>query len=110
MDNPYQEIDCVISQWVERHGFTLFTHIQGHAGTFRNVYLGSADECCQIWIDPPENGAVGIHAADVESRSDEPMRADWTALIPELSSALELAVGHVHTWFARQHRGVPPSP
>lgn len=95
----------MIAQWVERHGFALFTNNQGHVGTFRNVYLGSTGECCQIWIDPPENGAVGVHAADVESRNDEPMRADWTVPVPALASTLELAVGHVRTWFARQHHG-----
>lgn len=105
MDDPYKEIDGVILQWVEDHGLTLFTHTRGHAGIFRNVYLGSADECCQIWIDPPEDGIVGLHAADVESRNDEPMRADWTATVPELSSTLEHAVGHVRKWFARQHYG-----
>ena len=105
MDNPCQEIDGVITQRVERHGFTLFTRVQGHAGTLRNAYLGSIGEGCQIWIDPPENGTVGAHAADVEGRNDEPMRADWTASIPALASTFELAVGHVRTRFARQHHG-----
>ena len=102
MDNPYQEIDSVISQWVDKHDFSLFTSTQGHDGIFRTVYLSQANECCQIWIDPPECGIVGVHAADVESLNDEPMRADWAAPASTLASTLELAVAHVRSWFARQ--------
>jgi len=105
MDNPYQEIDSVIAQWVEKHGFSRFTNTQGHDATFRNVYLGHADECCQIWIDPPQDGIVGVHAADVESRNDEPMHADWVANASTLADTLELAVAHVHAWFTRQPYG-----
>ena len=105
MDNPYQEIDSVIAQWAEKHRFSLFTNIQGHDGTFRNVYLGHADECCQIWIDPPQDGIVDVHAADVESRNDEPMHADWIAHTSTLAGTLELAVAHVRAWFVRQPYG-----
>ena len=66
------------------------------------MYLSQANECCQIWIDPPEGGIVGVHAADVESLNDEPMRADWAAPASTLASTLELADTHVRSWFARQ--------
>ena len=102
MDNPYQEVDSVISKWVQKHDLSLFTSAQGRDGLFRTVYLSRADECCQIWIDPPEGGIVGVHAADVESLNDEPMRADWTAPTSTLASTLDLAVSHVRLWFARQ--------
>ncbi|MDR2013205.1 MAG: hypothetical protein LBQ20_09260 [Rhodanobacter sp.] len=101
MDNPYHEIDNVISQWVEKHKFTLFTGYQGRPEIFRSVYLGHVDECCQIWIDPPQDGIVGVHTADVESRNDEPMRMDWASPISMLSATLELAVDCVRTWFIR---------
>ncbi|GAB2524724.1 hypothetical protein [Lysobacter humi (ex Lee et al. 2017)] len=105
MASEYQEIDSVIAQWVERHSLALYTHVEGHAGTFRNVYLGSAQECAQIWIDPPKDGFVAVHAADVESRNDEPMRMDWHEPVVGLPSVLEQAVMHVHAWFARENHG-----
>jgi hypothetical protein len=105
MASEYQEIDGVIAEWVERHGLSLYTHIEGHAGSFRNVYLGSLQECAQIWIDPPKGGFVGVHAADVESRNDEPMRADWHQPVAELPLLLDHAIRHVHAWFARGDDG-----
>ncbi len=105
MDISYQQIDELIAQWVESHGFTLFTNIQGHVGNCRNVYLGHGEECCQIWIDPPKDGVVGVHAADVESRNDESMRMDWASPVSALTATLELAVDHVRTWFARRRHG-----
>ena len=102
MDDAYQEIDAVISQWVQKHDFSLFTSIHGQDRITRTVYLSHADECCQIWIDPPEGGMVGVHAADVESLNDEPLRANLAAPISTLASTLDLAVSHVRSWFARQ--------
>ena len=105
MDNPYQEIDSVISQWVEKHQFSLFTSTQGLDGIFRTVYVTQGDECCQIWIDPPKDGVVDVHAADVESLNDEPMRADWAAPTSTLADTLEHSVTHVRSWFVRQPAG-----
>ena len=101
LTNPYQQIDDTISQWAMRHGLVLITRHEGHDVGFRNVYLGSDDECCQIWIDAPHDGLVGVHTADVESRDDEPMNKDWVAPIQELCDTLDIAVVHVRKWFSR---------
>lgn len=56
---------------------------------------------CQIWIDPPESGKVGLHAADVETRNDEEMRQDWYVPVHDLEQALEEALAFVQQWIKR---------
>ena len=99
----YSSIDPIVDSWAGRHGLKLPTHDKrGAELTFRNVYTSSNEaECCQIWIDPPIDGMVGVHAASVESRDDEEMRQDWVVPVGELESALEIALAFARTWMAR---------
>lgn len=99
----YAQIDPTIVTWVEKHKFSLFTHLSGTEGPeCRAVYISSKDgECCQIWIDKPESGRVSLHAADIETRQDEEMRQDWRVPISDLEAALEDAITFVQKWFER---------
>lgn len=98
----YAQIDSIISDWVEKHGLTLFTHTSGSDDCFRCVYVSSQHgECCQIWIDPPDESSVFLHAAEIESFDDEKMRKDWVTSIPELGLALDNTLIYVHQWFNR---------
>ena len=107
MSQSYEPIDAIISEWTQRHDFTLFTHTAGFSDTFRCVYLSSSSgECCQICIDAPTETSVSVRAAEVESRGNEEMRANWVVPISELGHALENAIAHVHQWFARPTDGV----
>ena len=96
----YSSIDPVINAWVERHGFSLYTLYAGGPES-RNVYVSGNGECCQIWIDPPESGRVALHAADVETRSDEEMRQDWHVPVQDLEQTLEEALAFVQQWMRR---------
>ena len=100
----YSEIDQVISEWADKHGFSLFTkHENDSDSDFRAVYLSSEQgECCQIWIDEPKEGMVHIHAGDVETRQDEELKKEWCVPVKELAEALENAVNFVNTWFSRK--------
>jgi hypothetical protein len=99
----YAQIEPIIDAWVAKHKFSLFTRLEGVAGSdFRAVYLSSKHgECCQIWIDKPESGTVSVHAADIETRQDKEMRQDWCVPISELDVALDGAVTYVEKWFDR---------
>jgi len=100
----YSQIDPVISQWVENHGFTLFTHYENQPGIeFRAVYLSSQlGECCQILVDEPVSGKVCVHAGGVETFEDEELKMEWSVPVEELEGALENAVSFVKSWFERK--------
>jgi hypothetical protein len=100
----YSSIDPIINAWTQRHGFTLFTRNEAHEDSiYRAIYTSSPDgECCQIWIEPPKNGRVGLHVVAIEARDDEEMMKDWRVPILELGEALEHAVSFVKTWMARE--------
>ncbi len=100
----YSSLDPVIVAWARRHGLVLPTHDdRGAELDFRNTYASSNEaECCQIWIDPSEDGMVGVHAASVESRDDEEMRQDWCVAERDLESVLDTALSFVRTWMTRE--------
>jgi hypothetical protein len=100
----YSSLDPVIAAWARHHGLVLPTHDdRGAELDFRNAYTSNNEaECCQIWIDPPEDGMVGVHAASVESRDDEAMRQDWCVPERDLESALDTALSFVRTWMTRE--------
>lgn len=96
----YSSIDPVINAWVKRHGFSLYKRY-ADGPECRNVYVSGNDECCQIWIEPPESGKVALHAADVESRNDAEMLQDWRVPVHDLEHALEEALAFVRQWMKR---------
>jgi len=100
----YSSVDPVISAWAHRNSLKLPTHDdRGAELKFRNSYTSSHEaECCQIWIDPPQDGLVALHAATVESRDDEEVKQDWCVPVQELDAALEIALSFVRTWMTRQ--------
>lgn len=100
----YSSVDAVIWAWAHRHGLKLPTRDDhGVELNFRNTYTSSHEaECCQIWIDPPQNGLVVLHAATVESRDDEEVTKDWCVPVQELDAALEVALLFARTWMTRQ--------
>lgn len=100
----YSSLDPVIGAWARRHGLVLPTHDdRGAELHFRNAYTSANEaECCQIWIDPPKDGMVGVHAASVESRDDDEMRQDWCVPERELERVLDTALSFVRTWMTRE--------
>ena len=100
----YSQNDSIISEWVNRHKFTLFTSIEGIENSdYRAVYLSSEQgECCQIWIDKPDSGIVCVHAADVETHQDEELSKEWCVSEEKLCETLDNAVSFVNQWFARK--------
>lgn len=98
----YAQIDSIILTWVQKHELSLFTSQEGHPELeYRNVYVSSNLECCQIWIDKPADGNIELHAAGVETEDDEEMRSDWNVPLVGLDSALENALVYVKNWLDR---------
>ena len=102
----YTLIDPIIKRWVHKHSISLST--EGIGGEVRNVYVSSlAGECFQIWVEPPLDGQVKLHAAYVEGpREIEPAK-DWTVAISDLSATLEEAFDTVQMWMEPSKRFVP---
>ena len=70
---------------------------------FRSVYTSSpSGKCCQIWIDPPQEGLVTLHTAAVEARDDEEMTKDWCIPESELNEGLEQALSFAKAWMVRK--------
>ena len=107
MENLYKPIDQTIRDWASRNQLVLQTHYASNkAPEFRCIYTSSKQgECCQIWIEPPSGERVDVHAEDVESRRDEPMRYDWQTSIQDLNETLETALRQVQEWFNRDNAG-----
>ena len=99
---PYLSIDPAIRAWAERHGLTLFTHVEGSTSPIRCVYLSNPKgECCQLWLDPPQDGRVAIHAAGVETQLDEEMERHWSVPVLDLENALENVLSRIQQWLVR---------
>lgn len=102
----YASIDPIIRRWVQKHCLFLYTDSAGEE--VRNVYVSSlAGECFQIWIDPPVDGRVGLHAAYVEGPREVEPAQDWSVAISDLSTALEEAFDTVLMWMEPSKRLIP---
>ena len=88
----YEEIDSVISAWVEKHSFTLYTEHQDC--TVRSVDVESASgQKCQIWIDQPRSGKVAVQLWDYKKQ-----RRDWNVDVSDLTACLEAATAVAFAW------------
>jgi hypothetical protein len=96
--NSYAEIDPQIEHWAKARSLILNTSPwDGRA--LRCVWLSSnAGECFQIWIEPPADGVVRLHAAGVESRLDDKPPHDWAVPVEKVGAALDSAYELVLEW------------
>lgn len=103
----YSPVDDCIRAWVERNSLKLFTRQADRE--IRCAYVSSkAGECYQIWIDPPKDGEIVVHAACVEGRRDtEGALQDWGTPISKLDSSLESALRSVIEWMKPSERHLP---
>jgi hypothetical protein len=103
----YAEIDPEIERWAEKRSLMLNSS-PWNGGESRCVWLSSeAGECFEIWIEPPVDGVVRLHAAGVESRRDDDPPHDWTVPVEQTGAALERAYELVLEWMrpsTRYHR------
>ena len=94
----FTEIDPQIERWAKKHSLMLNTS-PWNSQESRCVWLSSeAGECFQIWIEPPGDGLVRLHAAGVESRRDDHPPHDWMVPVGEIAAALESAYELVLEW------------
>lgn len=103
----YEEIDQIIKVWARRHALKLSTSWAG--GECRVAYVSSkAGDCFQFWLDEPQAGQIGVHAAGVDGQWMKEPAKDWFVLIPELNAALEDAFATVIGWMVPSERYFPP--
>ena len=97
MTDSLTEIDPQLLSWAASHGLKLLTLDES-----RCVYLGSQNDCCQIWLAGPLKDQIVVHATDVESLLDD-AELDFAVTVPlaDLESGLEAAFRQVQSWFAR---------
>lgn len=94
----YAEIDPEIERWAKKHSLILNSSPWSGRES-RCVWLSSnAGECFQIWIEPPADGVVRLHAAGVEGRRDDDPPHDWMVPIEQTAAALESAYTLVLEW------------
>ena len=93
----YASIDPDINAWSKKHSLSLFTSWAGR--DTRCAYVSSASGVCfQIWIDPPVDGKVALHAACVEGHDDLELQHDWLVPLGDLSASLETVFQVVVEW------------
>ena len=96
--SSYIAIQPQLERWAAKHALILNSS-PWNGGESRCVWLSSkAGECFQIWIEPPVEGFVRLHAAGVESRRDDDPPQDWMAPVSEIAAALDEAYDLVVEW------------
>lgn len=101
----YSDIDSIIFQWADKHSLKL---VKSWArGQTRCAYLSSVTgECFQIWIDPPRDGGVNVHAACVTGRTESDPPVDWQTDSMHLAVTLDEAMLSVRKLMAPAERYV----
>jgi hypothetical protein len=99
----YEAIDPIIAAWALRHGLTLSMEFGGQPRRFCYVSAGQ-DECFQVSIEPPEDGAITVNAWDVETHDDAEFHRAWRVHAGSLEPTLDAALMQIADWAAR-----PPS-
>ena len=108
--SSYLAIEPQLKRWAEKHSL-IVNSSPWNGGESRAVWLSSeAGECFQIWIEPPVQGIVRLHAAGVESRRDDDPPQDWTVSIDQLPLALETAYDLVVEWMRPSAHHHPSAP
>lgn len=93
----YASIDPMIRAWAEANALKLFDSFAEQEARF--CYTSSQKgECCQIWIEPPQNNTVTVHAGTIETLGDREMHQKWTVPPAELNQVLETALRTVRVW------------
>ncbi len=77
----YSIVDSIIDAWVKKHSLKLQTQYKDYEVCSVDIYAGKK---FQIWIDPPKNKTVTVHAWDYENKPQ-----DWKVEIDKLMEALE---------------------
>lgn len=88
----YEKVDPIITEWAEKHSFTLFTEHQDCAVRSVDVISASGQKF-QIWIDRPRSDKVAVHLWDYKKQ-----RRNWEVDIPGLAACLETATATALAW------------
>jgi hypothetical protein len=102
----YEEVDPIIQAWAERHSLQLSTFWIDRE--VRSAYVSSnAGDCFRFWLDCPQGGRIGLHAAGVDGQWIKDPAKDWLVPILELEAALEDAFATVTGWMVPSKRYLP---
>ncbi len=91
----YQEIDEVINAWAADLRVTV--HKEYNEVEVRSTDIVSFSGAkCQIWIDPPNDGLVGVHVWNYKDK-----RTDTFVPVSQLRDTLKNAYATAHSWLSR---------
>jgi hypothetical protein len=94
----YAGIDPVVQTWVDERRLVLQQEWQGPS---RFWYTSRGKEAFQIYIDPPSNGRVHVHAWSIDTDDDAELHGDWEVSLDNLRSALAAATMLIDLWARR---------
>src|ERR1700743_2861679 len=93
----YDLVDAKITAWAEQHELVLFTSSAGTA--VRAAYVSSvAGDCFQIWVNFPQDGMIGLHAAWIDGPVEQVLEQDWSVPTGDLADGLEQVFQTVTKW------------
>lgn len=88
----YELVDPIILKWAQKHTLHIYTQYKDEE--VRSVDVTSTrGERFQIWIDPPVDTQVNVHAWDYKK-----IKKGWVGEISELESGLEEIYQTVKSW------------
>ena len=90
--NSYSAVDPIIDAWGIRHSLHIYTLFKDEQ--VRSTELVSpAGKRVQIWVDPPKEQSVGVHAWDFKD-----LRHQVNVPLSQLGEALDESVRVVRRW------------
>ena len=88
----YNEIDPIIKEWASKNKFLIYNKYKDEEVRSVNV-VSSEGRTFQIWIDPPLNDKILVHAWDFKKRNKE-----YNATKDTLPIVLEEATSLIQKW------------
>lgn len=105
----YDAVDAAIAAWADSHSLILRTEFGGVPRRFCYVSSG-AQECFQVSIEPPDDGAITVNVGDVETEDDAELQQQWLVPVGHLVPTLQAALDQIAIWRVRPrtHLGTRP--
>lgn len=99
--DAYRNIDGIIERKVHNTGSALFSEWAGEPARFFHRPGDPPWECFQVVIFPPEQGAVVVQAASIDTNDGAEMLAVWQGPEGDLDTLLDTAIAQIETWKRR---------
>ena len=99
--DAYRNIDAIIKRKVHDTGSTLFSGRDGKPSRAFHLPGDPPWECFQVRIFPPEQGAIVVQAASIDTNDGAEMLEVWQGPEGELDTLLDTAIAQIGAWKRR---------